>query len=148
MPRAFIGLGSNLGNREANLENAVKCVSSISRVSVVRKSSVSETDPVDYHEQPRFLNQIIIIETTLSPGELLGQLKQCEVGLGRVKSFAKGPRSIDLDILLYDDIILKTGELSIPHPEISNRPFILKHLVELEPELADPVTGTLYRTMA
>lgn len=147
MARAFIGLGSNMGDREANLENAAARVASIPGVTVLRKSSIAETEPVDYRDQPRFLNRIIIIETSLAPRDLLAVLQRCETELGREKSFPKGPRSIDLDILLYDDILLATAELTIPHPEIRNRPFILVHLVELEPELADPATGMPYREM-
>ncbi|HOD16510.1 MAG TPA: 2-amino-4-hydroxy-6-hydroxymethyldihydropteridine diphosphokinase, partial [Spirochaetota bacterium] len=87
------------------------------------------------------------IETTLSPPDLLAALKRCEVELGREKSFPKGPRSIDMDILLYDDLILNTEELTIPHPEIRNRRFVMDHLVELNPGLKDPVTKIRYREM-
>jgi 2-amino-4-hydroxy-6-hydroxymethyldihydropteridine diphosphokinase len=145
MAIAYIGLGSNLGDREANLRNAAILMASLPHVSVFLKSTVAETDPVDHRDQPRFLNQVIIIETTLSPPDLLAALKRCEVELGREKSFPKGPRIIDLDILLYDGIILNTEELTIPHPEIQNRPFVMDHLVELNPGLRDPVTGTRYR---
>ncbi len=145
MAIAYIGLGSNLGDREANLRNASRRIAAIPSVSVFRKSSIMETEPVDYLEQPRFLNQVIIIETALAPIDLLTALKLCETELGREKSFPRGPRSIDLDILLYDDLILDTEELAIPHPEIKNRPFIVNHLVELHPGLRDPVTKIRYR---
>lgn len=147
MAIAFIGLGSNLGDRHANLRNAVIRMASLPQVSVFRKSSLKETDPVDYLEQPRFLNQVIIIETTLSPLDLLAALKLCETEMGREKSFPRGPRSIDLDILLYDNLILSTEELTIPHPEIKNRPFVMDHLIELHPGLTDPVTRKKYRDM-
>jgi len=147
MAIAYIGRGSNLGDREANLRNAAFLAASLPRVSVLLKSSIAETDPVGYRDQPRFLNQVILIETTLSPPDLLAALKRCEVELGREKSFPKGPRSIDMDILLYDDLILNTEELTIPHPEIRNRRFVMDHLVELNPGLKDPVTKIRYREM-
>jgi 2-amino-4-hydroxy-6-hydroxymethyldihydropteridine diphosphokinase len=147
MAIAYIGLGSNLGDREANLRNAATRMASLPGVSVFKKSSISETVPVDYLDQPRFLNQVIIIETTLSPPDLLAALKRCEAEMGREKSVPKGPRSIDLDILLYDNLILSTEELSIPHPEIKNRPFVMDHLTELHPGLIDPLTGKKYRIL-
>jgi 2-amino-4-hydroxy-6-hydroxymethyldihydropteridine diphosphokinase len=147
MAIAYIGLGSNLGDRAENLKNAIKEISSLPRVAVFRKSTVTETEPVDYRDQPRFLNQVIIIETALAPLDLLAALKNTEQELGREKSIPKGPRSIDLDILLYDDMILETEELTIPHPEITNRRFVIDHLVELNPGLTDPRTRKKYRTM-
>jgi 2-amino-4-hydroxy-6-hydroxymethyldihydropteridine pyrophosphokinase len=147
MAIAYIGLGSNLGEREKHLENAIQHLASRRPVTILKKSSVIETDPVDYRDQPRFLNQVIIIETSLAPHDLLRELKQAEIDLGRTKSFPKGPRTIDLDILLYDDIMLKTDDLTIPHPEIKNREFILRHLIELDPELIDPATGKKYREL-
>lgn len=147
MALAYIGLGSNLGNREKQLEKAIAAIASSLPAVILKKSSIIETEPVDYLDQPRFLNQIIMIETNLQPLNLLQRLQQIEADLGRIKSFPKGPRTIDLDILLYDDIAVKTDVLTIPHPEIKNRKFILKHLVELDPELTDPVTGNYYLTM-
>jgi 2-amino-4-hydroxy-6-hydroxymethyldihydropteridine diphosphokinase len=144
MAIAYIGLGSNLGEREKNLENAIRHLASHSAITILKKSSVIETDPVNYRDQPRFLNQVIIIETYLAPHDLLRELTKAEADLGRKKSFPKGPRTIDLDILLYDDIMLKTDDLTIPHPEIKNREFILRHLVELDPDLKDPETGKKY----
>ena len=148
MAIAYIGLGSNLGDHEKHLANAVQYLASRCPVTILDTSSIIETDPVDYLDQPPFLNQVIAIETALAPHDLLLTLKQAEAGLGRTKSFPKGPRTIDLDILLYDDIMLKTDDLTIPHPEIKNRKFILRHLIELDPDLKDPATGRKYRELS
>jgi 2-amino-4-hydroxy-6-hydroxymethyldihydropteridine diphosphokinase len=147
MALAYLGLGSNLGDREANLAAAEARIASVPGVRVVKKSSIAETDPVDYLDQPRFLNRVVVIETTMAPLDLLAELKRAEEELGRVRSVPKGPRSIDLDILLYDGAIIATAVLTIPHPEIKNRPFVLRHLVEVAPDLADPLTGTRYRDL-
>jgi len=143
MSRAFIGLGSNIGDRQYYLKKGVALIGEYVG-EIVAMSSVEETLPVDFIEQPCFLNQIIIIETDLAPAELLSSLKSIEEQLGRIKRFPKGPREIDLDILLYDSIIYKDDLLEIPHREIKNRDFIIKHLVELDPSLIDPVTGVKY----
>ena len=148
MARVFLGLGSNMGDRQAMLGRAVARIAALPGTAVTRTSPIAETDPVDYTDQPRFLNQVIIIETALAPRDLLAALKRAEQELGRVKSVPRGPRAIDIDILLYDDLVLESEELTIPHPEIHNRRFILDHLVELEPELVDPVSGAHYRGTA
>ncbi len=145
MAAAYIGLGSNLGDREGSLREAVHYLAARIPLRILKTSSILETDPVDFLDQPRFMNMIIHIETFLTPHELLHALKKAERELGRGKTFRKGPRTIDLDILLYDDIILNTADLVIPHPEIRNREFVVRHLVELDPELIDPVTGGKYR---
>lgn len=142
--RVFIALGSNLGERQKNLEQAVNLLASLDDITIKALSSILETSPVDYTAQPDFLNQMIIVETNLSPEELLKKLKEIEVKLGRKKSFAKGPRLIDLDIILYDDLIYSTQRLTIPHKERFKRFFILKHLVELDKNLRDPVTREKY----
>src|SRR3990172_11616855 len=111
MATAYIGLGSNIGDREANLKKAVSQLASCCPVTILKQSSILETGPVDYLDQPRFLNQIIKIQTDLPPPDLLKTLQRAEIELGRKKSIPKGPRSIDLDILLYDDIIMSTRDL-------------------------------------
>ena len=146
MHRVFIALGSNLGNCRENLGLAVSLLSS-GPMNVTAVSSVLETKPVDYTDQPNFLNQMIIIETELDPKELLQELQSAEKRLGREKSFPKGPRLIDLDIILYDNIVYTSDELTIPHKERLNRPFIITHLAELEPNLRDPETGELYSNL-
>ncbi len=147
MAIAYIGLGSNMGDREQNLGNAVRALGRHPLITISGKSSILETEPVDYLDQPRFLNMIIVAETDLTPHELLKTTGKIELEMGRRKTVPKGPRTIDLDILLYDDIILKTGDLTIPHPEIKNRQFIMRHLIELNPELTDPETKQRYRDM-
>lgn len=145
MAIVYIGLGSNLGDREKNLKNAINALASRPSINILRQSSILETEPVDYLDQPLFLNMIIVVETDLPPHELLEITGKIELELGRRNTVPKGPRVIDLDILLYDDIMLNTGDLIIPHPEIKNRQFIIRHLVELDPELHDPVTGNKYK---
>lgn len=147
MATAYISLGSNLGDREDTIKKAIHHLSSIGSLTILKQSSLLETEPVDFLQQPFFLNKIIILETQLPPQNLLDTLKQAEIDLGRKKTFPKGPRSIDLDILLYDDLVLNTEDLIIPHPEIKNRKFILQHLVELDPELIDPVSGQKYKDL-
>jgi 2-amino-4-hydroxy-6-hydroxymethyldihydropteridine diphosphokinase len=102
---------------------------------------------VDFTDQPDFLNQVVKIETVLDPIQLIEELKRIETAVGRKKTFSKGPREIDLDILLYDDLVLESEKLVIPHPAIPYRQFVLRHLLELEPELRDPVSGSMYREM-
>ena len=144
MPLVYIGLGSNMGDRKANISDACTALLKTRDIQLLKRSTIEETDPVDYLNQPLFLNQIILVKTGIPPEKLLQAVKIIEKKLGRKKTIPKGPRIIDLDILLYDDIILDSPKLAIPHPEIKNRKFILKHLVELEPALADPLTGDVY----
>lgn len=145
MARVYIGLGTNLGNRKKNLERAKEKILSRYSISLIKESSIDETNPVDYLDQPKFLNQIILIETSTQPYDLLSILKKIELEMGRTRKVRKGPRVIDLDILLYDDIINDSEELNIPHPGIKKRHFILKHLLEIDPELMDPVEKRSYR---
>jgi 2-amino-4-hydroxy-6-hydroxymethyldihydropteridine diphosphokinase len=144
MSLAYIGLGSNLGDRRDNLARACAELLKSRDIKLLEQSSIEETEPVDYLSQPLFLNQIILIETAISPEKLLQVLKLIEKKFGRKKTIPKGPRIIDLDILLYDDFIFNSASLKIPHPEIKNRTFVLKHLIEINPDLVDPLTGVLY----
>lgn len=147
MARVYIGLGSNLGDRIRNIIQAKKELFSSGFIKFIRESGMEETDPVDHLDQPRFMNQIILIETDIAPRQLLEFLLGVEIRLGRERNFSKGPRIIDLDILLYDDILITDEDLIIPHPEIKNREFILKHLVELNSELVDPITKIMYKEL-
>ncbi len=147
MSLVYIGLGSNLGNRLANIKGAREELLMAGGFEIVKMSSVEETAPVDFLEQPSFLNQIILVKTDVSPEELLNLLQNIEKKLGRVKTIPKGPRIIDMDILLYDDLVLDSTGLTIPHPEIKNRDFILKHLLQINPGLADPSTGEAYSSV-
>ncbi len=147
MAEAFIGLGTNIGDRQANLARALFLLEQADDTAVVRKSSVLETEPVDYLNQQRFLNQMVIISTSLDPFRLLDFLQSVEKRMGRVKKIEKGPRIIDLDIILYDDLVLKTERLAVPHQARLNRNFILYHLAELAPEKKDPETGLCFRNL-
>lgn len=140
--RVFIGLGTNLGERFENLARARALLAE--RVVVKAVSSVYETKPWGYLDQPDFLNQVIEVETDLTPTKLLNLLKQVEKKMGRETSFKYGPRLIDLDILLVGDRVLHTARLNIPHPQITERAFVLVPLAELAPEMVHPV---LYRSV-
>lgn len=135
----YIGLGSNLGDRSDNLNKAVEALPP--RVCLVAASPVYETDPWGFLEQPSFLNQVLEVETSLKPLNLLVYLKQIERKMGRGVSFRNGPRLIDLDILLYGDMILDKEGLVIPHPRMHERAFVLKPLADLAPDLCHPVIG-------
>jgi len=140
MPIVYLGLGSNLGNRRANLKDATASLSPA--VKVLRASGIYETEPWGYLEQPAFLNQVLETETILSPMALLEALKRLEAGLGRQATFRYGPRLIDVDILLYGQLVLDLPDLVIPHPQLAERAFVLVPLAELAPNLVHPLLGT------
>lgn len=129
--KAVLGLGTNIGDRELNLKEALGAIELLPGTKVLRTSSVYETKPYGFSEQPDFLNMVAEIETTLSPHALLGGCLGIEAGMGRVRAFKNGPRIIDLDLLLFEDFTEKTLELTLPHPEICNRSFVLVPLFEL-----------------
>ena len=139
--RAFIGLGSNLGDREANLRQALEYLEQAPDTSVVRASSLYDTEPVGVEDQPHFLNAVAQLDTQLTPRQLLWNLMLVERRLGRVRSQRWGPRTLDLDMLLYEDSVVDEDDLKLPHPELAKRSFVLVPLVELEPLLVHPVTG-------
>jgi 2-amino-4-hydroxy-6-hydroxymethyldihydropteridine diphosphokinase len=137
--RAYIGLGSNLGDRRAQLEEALRRLDADPAVSVAAVSSFRDTDPVGVVGQPRFLNAAAALDTSLEPGELLGRLLAVERALGRDRSGERwGPRTVDLDLLLYADLALDEPGLTVPHPRLHERRFVLEPLVELDPALAFP----------
>jgi len=142
---AAIALGSNLessvGDRAANLRSAVGNLSALGKVLAV--SSFYDTAPVGYLDQPRFLNAAALIETILPPLELLDRLLAIERSMGRDRSATvpKGPRVIDLDLLLYGDEVIETATLTLPHPAMRERRFVLEPLAEIAPAMLDPVTG-------
>lgn len=138
MPTAYIGIGSNLGNREENCEKAIKLLEA-GNIRIKKRSSMIETEPWGVEDQPKFINMAAEIETDLEPEELLSLLKGIEFKIGRRPEERWGPREIDLDILLYDDLVLKTPELEIPHPNIEKRGFVLKPLSEIAPEKIHPI---------
>ena len=142
---AAIGLGSNLasefGGPEANVREAVRRVRGLGEVPAV--SSWYDTAPVGFTEQPRFLNGALLLETELAPVELMRALLGIERAMGRDRSAApaKGPRVIDLDLLLMGDLILSSSELTLPHPAMAERRFVLEPLAEIAPAMVDPVSG-------
>lgn len=135
--RAYLGLGTNLGDRLANLGQARSALSPAARL--VRASSIYETAPWGFIDQPAFLNQVLEVETDLFPLDLLNAVKDLEVTLGRRPTFLYGPRQIDIDILLYADLYLDLPGLVIPHPHLAERAFVLVPLAELAPGLVHPV---------
>ena len=137
--RVFIALGTNLGDRHANLQEAKKALSP--SVEIVQESSIYQTEPWGYADQPDFYNQVIEVSTSLEPLELLALLKSIENNMGREKSFRNAPRIIDLDILLYGQHVLHEDNLHIPHPDLHKRAFVLVPMVEIAPELVHPVLG-------
>jgi 2-amino-4-hydroxy-6-hydroxymethyldihydropteridine diphosphokinase len=137
--RAFIGLGSNLGNRLGNLRGAIAAIREMPGLAVTQMSSVYETEPVGNRDQPKFINAVIEVACELSPAELLSVLLRIEKHMGREPSGKWEPRVIDLDIVYYGDQVLDSRELSIPHPEAARRVFVLEPLAEIAPGFVDPV---------
>ncbi|MBU4310614.1 2-amino-4-hydroxy-6-hydroxymethyldihydropteridine diphosphokinase [bacterium] len=139
MAIAYIGLGSNLGRKKANIRRAIKLLGEKKDVKILKVSSLYETEPVGYVKQDWFVNAVLKAETNLTPRQLLAVLKEIEKQLKRKKAFLKwGPRTIDLDILFYNNLKLKTKDLVIPHPEMHKRAFVLIPLMELEPNFIHP----------
>jgi len=139
MTTVYIALGSNLGDRMANIEAAIAALAE--RVTVRTRSPVYETDPKYVTDQPRFLNMALSGETDLDPSDLLAFLKGIEARLGRQAGVRYGPRPIDLDILFYGDECIERPELKIPHPLMAERAFVLKPLADIAPGTLHPVTG-------
>ena len=139
MSIAYLGLGTNLGDRQKNLSRAIEAIAA--KMCVCGRYSVYETEAWGYKDQPDFLNQVIKVETDLTPLRLLDFVKKTEVELGRVENFRYGPRLIDIDILFYDDLIENSSRLQIPHPRITTRAFVLVPLNEIAPDLVYPGTG-------
>jgi 2-amino-4-hydroxy-6-hydroxymethyldihydropteridine diphosphokinase len=144
---AYIGLGANLGDREANINRAlVEIVRSGCRLAQV--SSIYETEPVGFEDQPDFLNAVAEIETEAGPAELMAALDEIEQRIGRRETFKWGPRKVDLDILLYGDQSLAEDNLKIPHPEMHKRAFVLSPLAEIAPQAMHPALGLTARELS
>jgi 2-amino-4-hydroxy-6-hydroxymethyldihydropteridine diphosphokinase len=139
MSRIFIGLGSNLGDRAKYLHRALSEMADLHQTAVVKFSSVYETEPIGVKEQPKFLNMVVEVDSTLRPDELVRELKEIEHRIGRTYSEHWGPREIDLDLLYYGGEMLNETALQVPHPEISNRRFVLVPLKEIASEFQDPL---------
>lgn len=142
---AYLGLGSNLGKRDDNLRQAL--VKLRQKAIVNQVSSIYETEPVGYHQQPRFLNAVCQITTSLSPQELLTLVKQIEQEIGRTPTFPNGPRAIDIDILLYNQCLVNYPDLIIPHPRLEERAFVLVPLAEIAPNLKHPISQKTIREL-
>jgi 2-amino-4-hydroxy-6-hydroxymethyldihydropteridine diphosphokinase len=134
----FLGLGSNLGDRKRNLQRAIALLEG-NGTKILARSSLYQTQPVGYDDQPWFINQVIEVESYLAPWELLGLLQSIEKKMGRTKTLPNGPRVIDLDILLAEETILETETLTIPHPRLAQRNFVLVPLNEIAPDVIHPV---------
>jgi 2-amino-4-hydroxy-6-hydroxymethyldihydropteridine diphosphokinase len=146
MKTAWLSLGSNVGDREANLRETVRRLEP-EGIHIRRESSLYETEPQDLRDQPWFLNCVVEVETELFPKLLLTRVKRIEKSLGRKRTLVKGPRTIDIDILLYGSFVIQTAELEIPHPRMSERRFVLEPLAELAPELRHPVSRKTIREL-
>lgn len=148
MKTIYLSLGSNLGDRAQNLRAAID---GLSRAGVVvrRVSSVYETAPVDLLDQPMFHNLVVDAETALMPRQLLKLIARLERELGRQRTVAKGPRTIDIDILFYGSSVIDTPDLIVPHPRIAERRFVLEPLAEIAPDLVHPLTRcTIHKMLA
>jgi 2-amino-4-hydroxy-6-hydroxymethyldihydropteridine diphosphokinase len=147
MPRepVFIAFGSNLGDRQANLRTAIDLLPN--SVEILKGSSIYETPPWGYADQPSFLNQVIEVSTTLRPVCLLRKLKHIERKIGRKKTFRYGPRLIDLDILFYGERVIHRRKLQIPHPRLHERAFVLVPLAEIAPNFVHPVLNQTVQTL-
>ncbi|MBC2011252.1 2-amino-4-hydroxy-6-hydroxymethyldihydropteridine diphosphokinase [Listeria welshimeri] len=134
MAKAFLSIGTNIGERLDNLNNALKGIADSDKNKITKVSSVYETDAVGYEDQAAFLNIVAEIETDFAPVELLDFCLALELELGRVRLFKWGPRLIDIDILLYEDVKIDTEKLKIPHPYMKERAFVMIPLLEISPE--------------
>jgi 2-amino-4-hydroxy-6-hydroxymethyldihydropteridine diphosphokinase len=148
--RAFVGLGSNLGDPQALIAAALELLGSEEGIEVVAVSTLRETDPVGYEDQPRFLNGAAELDTELPPREILTRLLEIERRLGRVRGDGPrfGPRTIDLDLLLVDGVVLDEPGLRLPHPRLQERRFVLEPLAELDPALEIPGRGPVRALLA
>lgn len=145
---AFVGIGSNLGDRETNLRRAIELLSAEDGIEVVAVSEIRETEPVGPVEQGPFLNGAVQLETSLSARELLERLLSVENRLGRVRAERWGPRTIDLDLLIYGDERIDEPGLTVPHPRLHERRFVLEPLADLDPGLEIPGQGSASALLA
>jgi len=147
--RAYVGLGANLGDREQTLRAAVDALGEEDAIEVVAVSTLRDTEPVGVGAQPRYLNGVVALETTLSARELLDVLLAVEQRFGRVRVAGEhGPRTLDLDLLLYGDDVINEPELTVPHPRLHERRFVLEPLAELAPGLIVPGRGDVESLLA
>lgn len=145
-PRIFLSLGSNLGDRRANLQRALEKLRE-KEVTIVGRSTFYQTEPLDLLEQPHFLNLVCEVQTTLQPERLLELCLQVETELGRRRELPRGPRTIDIDLLFYGNEVLQTSRLTLPHPRLYQRNFVLVPLQEMAPDFRDPASGKTVRQL-
>ncbi len=147
--QVLLGLGANVGDRWANLRRAIQDLDARREITVLTRSSVYESEPAGYADQPRFLNLVVGVETVLAPEELLAATLEIERGLGRVRSFANAPRTLDIDILFFGNRSVNTERLQVPHPHFAERPFVVVPMDEVlrhpafQGPLWDPLRATL-----
>ncbi len=146
MKKVFIAIGTNIGNRQENIDTAINQLNN-NNVNIIKKSRIYSTAPMYETEQDRFLNMVVFAETNIKPTELLKLLKDLEEKIGRTPSFRNGPRLIDLDILYYDDLIINEEDLQIPHIKISERQFVLQPLMDINPDWLDIRTNKTIKKM-
>ncbi len=147
MHAAYIGFGSNIGDRLKHIQNAIHILSKMEEITLQKISSIYKTDPVGYEAQAQFLNGAAAIQTSLSPLSLLHTLKNIETTVGRQHRIRWGPREIDLDLLIYGDLCLQTEKLVVPHPEMHLRRFVLAPLAEIAPDVVHPVFQKTIQTL-
>ncbi|MBO3063654.1 MULTISPECIES: 2-amino-4-hydroxy-6-hydroxymethyldihydropteridine diphosphokinase [Mammaliicoccus] len=140
MHTAYLGLGSNMGDRELQLEEAIKLLNEVNGIEVIQKSPIYETKPVGYTEQPDFLNMCIEISTELESSELLKVCMMVEQQLHRVRVERWGPRTIDIDILLYDQSVIQSPDLEVPHPRMTERAFVMVPLNDIASDVVEPIS--------
>jgi 2-amino-4-hydroxy-6-hydroxymethyldihydropteridine diphosphokinase len=143
MHTVYLGLGSNQSDPISQIKNATDLIEKIETSKIIKKSSLYESLPVGYLDQPNFINQVISLQTSLSPAELFERFQQIEFQLKRVKKIVNGPRTIDIDILLFNQEIILTNDLTIPHPRMLDRAFVMIPLLEIEPNILIPKISNL-----
>lgn len=139
--KAYVGMGSNVGDREAMIRSALESLAQVPETNLIRASSLYDTEPAGDADQPNFLNAVAELDTELTPRQLLWNLLLIERRLGRVRTRRWGPRNIDLDLLLQGSLVIDEPDLKVPHPELLQRAFVLVPLVELDPLLVHPITN-------
>lgn len=147
MARVFLGLGSNIGERVANLDEAIARLDAHKNISVIKRSSIIETEPYGNVDQDKFMNMCVEIETDLTPVTLLETVLKVEQDMGRTRIIDWGPRNIDIDILLYEDLEINLVDLDIPHAEMHKRLFVLEPLAEIAPDVIHPTSGLTIKAL-
>ena len=148
MTLAYVGIGSNLEDPRRNVEQALEELKSLERTTLLRHSSLYRSAPIGYSEQPQFVNAVAALETALAPERLLDELQAIEARHGRRRSFANAPRTLDLDLLLYGKQTIRLPRLTVPHPRMHERAFVLRPLLELDPQAEIPGKGNAAELLA